>query len=276
MGNSGLVYFPLDCHMNDKVKLIQAEFGLVGYAVVIKLWQKIYSDKGYYTEWGRDVALLFSQENGVGGNVVQEVVRACLKRGIFDQGLFEEHGILTSDGIQRRYAEGTARRTSVKIDRRYLLITAPKNWVLGDENLKNADNCGENADGFAQSKVKKNKEKYYPPISPPQGETDGLFEEFWSAYPKKVGRAQARESFGRIAPDRAVLDKMLSAIAEQRESDQWRREAGRFIPNPSNWLERGQWMDEVNIKEKEEHGGSFDTDSFFEAAVAKSLYQEKV
>ena len=94
----GLDYFSLDCHMNDAMKLIQAEFGLVGYAVVIKLWQKIYSDKGYYTKWGRDVALLFAQENGVGGNVVQEVVRICLQRGIFDQAMFKEHGILTSDG----------------------------------------------------------------------------------------------------------------------------------------------------------------------------------
>ena len=146
----GLDYFPLDCHMNDAMKLIQAEFGLVGYAVVIKLWQKIYSDKGYYTKWGRDVALLFAQDNSVGGNVVQEVVRICLQRGIFDQAMFKEHGILTSDGIQKRFAEGTARRTSVKIDRRYLLIVAPKNWVFVDNNSINVDNN-------TQRKVKESK-----------------------------------------------------------------------------------------------------------------------
>lgn len=156
----GLDYFSLDCHMNDAMKLIQAEFGLVGYAVVIKLWQKIYSDKGYYTKWGRDVALLFAQENGVGGNVVQEVVRICLQRGIFDQAMFKEHGILTSDGIQKRFAEGTARRTSVKIDRRYLLIVAPENWVFVDNNSINADNNSINADNNPQSKVKESKVKY--------------------------------------------------------------------------------------------------------------------
>ena len=156
----GLDYFSLDCHMNDAMKLIQAEFGLVGYAVVIKLWQKIYSDKGYYTKWGRDVALLFAQENGVGGNVVQEVVRICLQRGIFDQAMFKEHGILTSDGIQKRFAEGTARRTSVKIDRRYLLIVAPENWVFVDNNSINVDNNSINADNNPQSKVKESKGKY--------------------------------------------------------------------------------------------------------------------
>lgn len=153
----GVDYFPLDCHMNDEMKLIQAEFGLVGYAVVIKLWQKIYSGKGYYTEWGRDVALMFAQNNRVGGNVVQEVVRSCLNRGIFDQRMFDNYGILTSDGIQKRFAEATERRTFVRADRRYLLITAPSNWVFDDKNSINVDNNSVNVDNNAQSKVKKSK-----------------------------------------------------------------------------------------------------------------------
>lgn len=156
----GVDYFPLDCHMNDAMKLIQAEFGLVGYAVVIKLWQKIYSGRGYYTEWGRDVALVFADENGVGANVVQEVVRICLKRGIFDQRMFDEYGVLTSDGIQKRFAEATERRTFVKADRRYLLITAPINWVFVDNNSINVDNNSVNVDDNSQSKVKKSKVKY--------------------------------------------------------------------------------------------------------------------
>lgn len=157
----GVDYFPIDCHMNDKMKLIQAEFGLVGYAVVIKLWQKIYSGKGYYTEWGRDVALMFAQNNSVGGNVVQEVVRSCLNRGIFDQRMFDEYGILTSDGIQERFAEATERRTFVNADRRYLLIPAPSNWVFADNNSINVDNNSVNVDNNPQSKVNKSKVNYY-------------------------------------------------------------------------------------------------------------------
>lgn len=153
----GVDYFPLDCHMNDEMKLIQAEFGLVGYAVVIKLWQKIYSGKGYYTEWGRDVALMFAHANSVGGNVVQEVVRSCLNRGIFDQRMFDDYGILTSDGIQERFAEATERRTFVKADRRYLLITAPSNWVFDDNNAINVDNNAVNVSNNTQSKEKKSK-----------------------------------------------------------------------------------------------------------------------
>ena len=43
---AGLDYFELDCHMEEKVRLIQAEFGLKGFAVLVKLYQKIYGGFG--------------------------------------------------------------------------------------------------------------------------------------------------------------------------------------------------------------------------------------
>ena len=151
-------YFPLNCHMNDSMNLIQANFGLIGFAVVIKLWQKIYSGKGYYIEWDNDVALLFAHEHGAGVNVVKEIVLACLSKGIFDRGLYEQYGILTSEGIQARYAEATAKRRFVLADSRYLLIPPPKNWVL-DGNSVPIDDFSEVCDGTnTQSKENKNKE----------------------------------------------------------------------------------------------------------------------
>ena len=40
----GLDYFELDCQMNDKIKLIQAEFGLKGFAIVKEEIRMIYDD----------------------------------------------------------------------------------------------------------------------------------------------------------------------------------------------------------------------------------------
>ncbi len=196
----GVDYFPLDCHMSDRMKLIQAEFGLVGYAVVIKLWQKIYSDRGYYTEWGRDVALVFADENKVGANVVQEVVRICLKRGIFDQRMFDKYGILTSDGIQKRFAEATARRTFIEADRRYLLIPAPSNWVFDSNNSVNVDNNAVNVDNNPQSKVKKSKVNYSSiegaRVREKNKEAVGSFktDEFYAAAVARSERVMAEQS----------------------------------------------------------------------------------
>ena len=39
----GLKTFPLSVDLDDGVKLVEAEFGVKGYAVVIKLFQAIFS-----------------------------------------------------------------------------------------------------------------------------------------------------------------------------------------------------------------------------------------
>ena len=57
----GIPYFPLDCELDSKFELIEAEFGLQGFAVVVKLLQRIYGGEGYYCEWTEDVALLFGK-----------------------------------------------------------------------------------------------------------------------------------------------------------------------------------------------------------------------
>lgn len=153
----GLDYFSIDCVLNDRVKFILAEFKVVGWGILTMLWKKIYGEKGYYTRWDDDVALLFASECGVGVNVVGEVVSACLRRGIFDRGLYEQYQILTSEGIQERFAEATSRRSSQKIDGRYLLIVAPKNWVFSDNNSVSVYNNSKNVDNNTQSRVEESK-----------------------------------------------------------------------------------------------------------------------
>ena len=120
--NNGINYFPLNVHLDDKFELIEAEFGLKGFAIVVKLFQKIYGQQGYYCEWTEDVALLFGKNVGLGGDAVSEIVRAAIKRGIFDSELYDKYQILTSRGIQERYFEAVSRRKEVEVRKEYLLI----------------------------------------------------------------------------------------------------------------------------------------------------------
>ena len=184
----GIDYFSLDCQFNDKVKLIQAEFGPVGIGILVKLWQKIYGEKGYYTAWDNDVALVFAQDCKAGANVVKEVVSACLRRGIFNREKFEQHHILTSEGIQERYAEATERRAVQKIDGRYLLIPMPENWVCVDNNRVNVDNNAENVDNNPQSKVNKSKVKEIHSFTHADGEEDLSSPEYRRRYLGGIGK----------------------------------------------------------------------------------------
>ena len=154
---SGIDYFPLDVALDEKFELIEAEFGLTGFGVVVKLLQKIYGGQGYYVEWTNEVALLFAKRVGLGGGVVSEIVEASVKRGIFDKTLYDKYHILTSKGIQKRYFEAVGRRKSVEVEGAYLLVDAayfPKNASIA---FKNVDIFPKNADISQQSKVEESR-----------------------------------------------------------------------------------------------------------------------
>ena len=156
---TGLDYFPVDVYCDNKIKLIEASFGLQGFAVIVKLWQKIYADQGYYCDFDEESALLFAAENHIDLKLLLALVEAACRRGIFDQGIYEAHRVLTSHGIQKRYLEGAHRRNTVNLDSRFLLLTEEE---LTDNVAIDGVSVNKNpvnADKSTQSKEKKRKEK---------------------------------------------------------------------------------------------------------------------
>jgi len=91
--------------------------------------------------------------------------------------------------------------------------------------------------------------------------TEERFNEFWAAYPKKVGKKAAEAAWKKIKPDADFHDRIMTAIGRARVTEQWTREGGRFIPNPATWLNQGRWDDEygeVEIDGTAKHGGNFE------------------
>lgn len=158
---TGLDYFPLDCQLDKKFELIEAEYGITGFGVVVKLYQEIYGQCGYYIEWTDEVALLFAKKIGVGGNAVSEIIQASVRRGIFDKRLFREYHILTSTGVQKRYLEATRRRKSLKIKDEYLLVHCEEKYVNEINNGVNANINPLNVGNNRESK-RKEKKVYIP------------------------------------------------------------------------------------------------------------------
>ena len=64
------------------------------------------------------------------------------------------------------------------------------------------------------------------------------FDEFWNAYPKKVGKQYALKAWRKIKPTAELHEAIMQAVNAQKHSEQWRRDNGRFIPNPATWLKR--------------------------------------
>ena len=87
-----------------------------------------------------------------------------------------------------------------------------------------------------------------PPIAPKgaaRSDYDSRFQAFWKAYPKKVGKGAAEHAFQKYKPDDSLLSTMLNSIERQRQSDQWQRDGGQYIPNPATFLNQRRWEDEL-------------------------------
>ena len=157
MAKSGIDYFPLDVTLDAKFELIEAEFGLTGFGVVVHLLQEIYGKAGYYIEWTEEVALLFARKVGLGGSVVSEIVEASIRRGMFDKEKYDKYRVLTSKGIQKRYFEAVSRRKILEVDFNILLVNAAQILPNVDIRAVNVNISSRNADISKQSRVEKSR-----------------------------------------------------------------------------------------------------------------------
>ena len=173
----GVGYFPLDVDFlqDDKIRLLKAEFGAKGVSVWIALLCDVYRTNGYFKEWDNDSCLLMADAVGCGivPEYIAQVVQGCLRRSIFDDGVFQMFGILTSAGIQRRYLRAVSTREEIPILEEYWLLdvddkkdvpTSVRNkLVFKSVNLKkttvNLKKTPVNLQINSQSKVKESKVK---------------------------------------------------------------------------------------------------------------------
>jgi len=152
----GVEYFPLDIDMDsdDKIYMIEAEHGLEGFAILIKLLMEIYRN-GYYYQWDERTQLVFSGKRKIELKKVLSVVESAVKCGFFSDVLFEKYGILTSHGIQNRYVLAKKRHKKIIMFRQYCL--------LGTNNDENAaiilENVTETPRNVPESTQRKGKER---------------------------------------------------------------------------------------------------------------------
>ena len=160
----GIDYFPtdVDIDQDDKVVMVKNKYGLMGMGTVTMLLARIYKT-GYYYNWTEREQELFAGHYGSEVNVINNVVNECIKWGFFDKGMFDNHHVLTSMGIQKRYLLAVGRRKDAHINEDYWLLGKQVNENVNSVNVRNNSiNVNDNivnASKSTQSKVNRNKTK---------------------------------------------------------------------------------------------------------------------
>lgn len=73
------------------------------------------------------------------------------------------------------------------------------------------------------------------------------FEQFWKAYPRRVGKGDARKAWKQTASIRPPLTDLISAIERAKKTDQWQKDGGQYICHCSTWLRGERWADEHEV-----------------------------
>ena len=101
----GLDYFPLDVNFlqDRKVRRISCRHHAAGIAALTSLLCLIYKEKGYYISWNKDTLFDIAQEACCEEEEMQAIIDDCLAVGLFDDLIYKEYGVLTSQAIQEQY-----------------------------------------------------------------------------------------------------------------------------------------------------------------------------
>lgn len=137
--------------------------------------------------------------------------------------------------------------------KREYMRTYMRNRREAEKSVKSVNFCKDplidvtQAEAEAEAEVKTNTP---PTTKPPKPKppTDPSFDRFWRAYPNRKAKGSAEKSWKALKPDAELVELILEAIEDQKLSEKWREEGGRFIPYPATWLNQKRWEDEQTTK----------------------------
>lgn len=190
----GLEYTSLDVDFfaDRKVMRLQRKVDANAPLVYIALLCVIYKE-GYYVQFDDDLVCDVANATRLNEDYVGTVVRACIDVGLLSREMYDEHKVLTSVGIQKRYTAVCEKsRKKCQVKEYSLLNPASEDKVKSDDLCATEENkctiiddcrasegdkctiigdsCARKEDKYAkkainaafipQSKVKKSKENY--------------------------------------------------------------------------------------------------------------------
>ena len=79
------------------------------------------------------------------------------------------------------------------------------------------------------------------------------FELFWSAYPNKKSKKPAFEKFKRIDFKKTSFESIMISLEKQKQSDDWTKNGGQYVPMPTTWIFNERWADEIQTPAQQQH-----------------------
>lgn len=151
-----LDYFSLDVDyfMDPKFIRLRTEYGITGEMIAIRLFCEIYR-QCYYIEWSENLQYALADAMRLKPTLISDVVHAMVRYGFFDEAFFNQFGILTSKGIQKRWKIANERRKNKGVEFWLLPINDDSNAINDSNNSIDVNN-----NAYKLNQTKSNQIKY--------------------------------------------------------------------------------------------------------------------
>ena len=106
---------------DERMELIEKRFGMIGFAVIVKLLERIYGTNGYFCTWNNSFIALLAQNFGIKVKMLSDIVAYAVSIGFFDGGMLARKSILTSADIQSQYFRAVSKRAGVTYDPSFVI-----------------------------------------------------------------------------------------------------------------------------------------------------------
>lgn len=74
------------------------------------------------------------------------------------------------------------------------------------------------------------------------------FLKFWNAYPKKKSKGQAWRAWMKSNGQMPDIDTLIKILDDMKQTKDWLKNGGDFIPYPATWINSVGWEDEIDGK----------------------------
>lgn len=256
-------YFPHDNSMwsDRKIVALRNRFGLTGYAVWNLLLETLCESENFEIDFDDTETELLANFWGLDTEKLKEILT-----------FMERLKLINIDNAKLWSNRLKERLKPVLDERERKRKWARKRWekdgtseeLDGDNEVLDGSNPSTSEKSTAtrtqkESKGNKRKEKKSKPKKRKVKTTNEQnsfaregkekmtqedFDDFWKIFPKKRSKQKAQEKFLKLP--RAFLPKILRAVREQTESNEWQKEGGQFIPHPTTWLNGKRWEDDID------------------------------
>ena len=77
---------------------------------------------------------------------------------------------------------------------------------------------------------------------------EGMYEQFWQTYPRKMGKKEGLKAWKKLRPDEALFSAIMTALNAAVQWWKISKTDMRYIPYPAKWLAGEHWQNDLAIE----------------------------